>query len=247
MSTGDQNPAHTTPSGVLCLIWLTLFGLIGYLILTIVLMAVHTWYDRQELRQSRTLMAEQIEQIERGRLNCLVIPDPRLLDDVLTDVARTAKIRDVYLGRDLSDPQWGRLRELANLKSVVVLCGQNSESFLEHLRGMASIEELTLECTPVSRPGIGHFAGFPKLKSLCFPIARLESADLMGLNHHPSIERLCLTRAEPDEGLFPILQTLPRLHGVTIQTVWGKKEAKAFEARLRKALPKCECSVRGEE
>lgn len=145
------------------------------------------------------------------------------------------------MGGDLADERFGRLRELPNLKCIVLLFAANADTFLERLRGLTTIEVITLERTGLSRRGIELVNEFPKLKSLCLPLSRNEVDSLQGIENHPSIENLILTRTECDDRLLPLLQSLPRLRSVTIEDV--EKDAKSFEESLRKALPNCRCSV----
>ena len=96
--------------------------------------------------------------------------------------------------------------------------------------------------TYVSRDGLDAIAGLPNLKSLALPVSSLKSTDLQVLKNHPALEHIFLTRAEPNNNLFPILQSLPRLRSVTIHC---EEDCKNYEQLLRDALPNCECTVRG--
>jgi len=153
-------------------------------------------------------------------------------------------IREVYLGPgNLSDPLLERLRELPNLKCIVFLFTENPDLGLKRLRGITTIEELTFERTFLSRRSIDLIGSFPNLKSLCFPMYGLKANDLNGIKNHPSIERICFTRAERDEALLPVLQSLPHLNSVIIQVGYDEQKAKAFERSLQKTLPDCTCRV----
>jgi hypothetical protein len=186
-------------------------------------------------------MMEQMAQIRQGEISCLVQPDPRFINELLADTTCAVKIRELYLGGDLSDERLGRLRELPNLKCIVLLFTDNPDSFLERLQGMTTVEELTLEHSFASHRGIKIIGSFPKLKSLCLQAATGAIGDLDGIKNHPSIENLVLTRIECDERVLPVLKSLPRLRSVTIEDV--EKSAEGFEQSLRSALPNCQCSV----
>jgi len=68
-----------------CLIWLILFGIISSGVMTVVLRQARKRTDSEELQRSHALMIEQMEQIKRGEINCLIKPDPRFFDELLTD------------------------------------------------------------------------------------------------------------------------------------------------------------------
>ena len=234
---------HKTAS---CLGWLMLFGITGIFVLTLVLSQLKSWCAKEELRRSRALMTEQIERIKRGEINCLVQPDPRLIDELMTDTACTEKIRDLYLGGDLSDPRLARLFESPYLKCIIVLFGDNFDVFFEHLKGNAKIEEITIDHTHLTRKTVDCIGSLPNLKSLCCPVKGLKPDDLQGIANHPAIEKLYLGRAENSDGLLPILQSLPRLKNVTIQ-ILEERNPESFRESLQSALPDCKCQVNGAE
>jgi hypothetical protein len=242
VSTDNENSESVSRKAISCLAWLVLFGLIGGLALTGVMSVVRNSCSQEEQR-SHALMAEQMEQIERGEINCLVQPDPRFIDELLADAACTANIRDLYLGCDLSDQRLGRLCELPNLKCIVFLFAENAEVFLERFQGNVTVEELTFDHSYVSDRGIKAIASLPNLKSLCLPLNRSKSGHMQGLANHPAIENLYLTVAGLDESLIPVLQTLLRLHRVMINTDKGGESGDPFVKSLREALPHCECRV----
>jgi hypothetical protein len=177
MSTDDQKLTAGVPGVVSCLAWLCIFGLVGYLALTVLLMAVRNWCAAEEVRRSHALLTEQMEELKQGNVDCLVQPDPRLVDELLADVACTSKIRALYIGGDVSDPRLGRLRELPNLKSVVLLRANDPDEFLGKLRGLTTIEELSLVFCSPSRHGIKHIASLPNLKKFGLCIGKMDSED----------------------------------------------------------------------
>ena len=189
-------------------------------------------------------MTQQMEQLKRREINCLVQPAPKFIDDLLADPACAANIRDLYLGDDFSDSRLARLRELPNLKCIVFLFADNADAFLEHLRGTATIEELTFDRSLVASRGIEALASLPNLKSLALPLYRPKSGDMEGLKNHPAIEKLHLWVADLDESLIPVLQTLPRLRRVTIDTARSSADAKSYEESLRKASPTANAASR---
>jgi hypothetical protein len=243
VSTDNANSESVGRKAGLCLAWLTLFGLIGWLVLTAAMPVIQTRCSREELPKSRALMTQQMEQLKRGEINCLVQPDPRFIDELLAGPVCTANIRDLYLGCDVSDQRLARLRELPNLKCIVFLFAENPDIFLERLRGNATIEELTFDHSFVPSRAIEAIASLPNLKSLALPLDRPKAGKLHGLKNHPTIEKLYLRVADLDESLIPVLQTLPSLRRVTIDTTRSSTDAKSYEGSLRKALPNCECHV----
>mgnify|MGYP000976317268 CR=1 FL=1 len=246
MSAVDEKYDVADHKVVSCLGWLILFGVVGFFVMTAVLSSLKSFGDKEELRQCRALMTEQIERIKRGEINCLVQPDPRLIDELMTDTACSEKIRDLYLGGDLSDPQLSRLLELPNLKCIILLFGDKSIVFFEHLKGNAKIEEITIDRTHLTRKAVDCIGSLPNLKSLCCPVEGLKPDDLQGIANHPAIEKLYLGRAENSDGLLPILQSLPRLKNVTIQ-ILEERNPESFRESLQSALPDCKCLVNGAE
>jgi len=144
-------------------------------------MVVHQWCDEERLRKDRALLREQMEELKRGNVDCLVQPDPRFVDELLADAACTSKIRDLYLGGDVSDPRLGRLRELPNLKSVVLLSANDPDKFLEELRSLTTIEELSLVWCSPSHHGIEHIGSLPNLKRFGLCVGRFDPGDLESL------------------------------------------------------------------
>lgn len=227
-----------------CLGWLTLLGVPGVVLtLAVVFPLIDKYYEQKEMRQSHDLMQEQMERLKRGEINCLVNPDARFIDELLADADCAAHIRDLYLGGDISDARLGRLRELPNLKSIVFLFAKNPDVFLERLRGHAAIEQLSFVNTWLSPKGLESIGTFAKLKSLSLPIGNLGPDDLHGIRNNPSIAELFFTASKWDMGLASSLQSLPRLHSVTIETDSEETQAKHDQYLLRQALPNCKCRV----
>jgi hypothetical protein len=123
------------------------------------------------------MLVEQMEELRRGRINCLVQPDPRFIDELLADAACAAKIRDLYLGADVSDPRLGRLRDLPNLKSVVLLSAIAPDEFLKKLRGSTTIEDLSLVFCRPSPQGVEHIRKLPKLKRFGICVNRFDRGE----------------------------------------------------------------------
>jgi hypothetical protein len=107
----------------------------------------------------------------------LVQPDPRFVDELLAAAACTSKIRHLYLGGDVSDPRLARLRELPNLKSVVLLSANDPDKFLEELRGLTTIKELSLVWCSPSRQGIEHIGSLPNLKRFGLCVGHFDAGD----------------------------------------------------------------------
>jgi hypothetical protein len=225
--------------------WMALFGAIGVSVTIGIQGLVEDWCCRDSLRQSRVWMMEQADQLRRGETNCLVKPDPAVVEELLADSACAAKIRDLYLGGDLSDPRLGRLRELRNLKCVILLFARNQDVFLERLNGVPMIEELTVSRTFLSRSDIARIATFPNLKWLAIAEYPLHAKDLDELAGHRSLERLAIDRATSEKELVPLLKSLPRLRefSISIETEKGGMSRGALQNLLDKALPRCKCHV----
>jgi hypothetical protein len=177
MSTDDQKLTGGVSIAVSCLAWLCFFGLVGYLVLTVLLMVVHQWWDDEGLRNGHALLMEQMEELRRGNVDCLVQPDPRFVDELLADAACVSKIRDLYLGGDVTDPRLGRLRELPNLKSVVLLSANDPDTFLKELRGSTTIEKLSLVWCSPSHHGIEDVGSLPNLKKFGLCVGHFDSGE----------------------------------------------------------------------
>ena len=208
----------------------------------IVLHFVNKYADAEELRQLQAMMDEQIKAIKAGEMDCLVHPDPQFIDAILADKNCAKNIRDLYLGGDISDKRLARLRDLPNLKCIIFIHADNPNAFLESIRGTNSIEALCFTMTHISRQEIEAISSLPNLNSLSMSDIRLKSLDLEGLKNHHKLENVFLFTPEPDEKLFPLLQSLPRLRSITI---YSGKDSNNYEQLLREALPNCECVFKG--
>jgi len=225
--------------------WMVLFGTIGILTTMGVQWLVEEWCERDRFRQSQTWMQDQMGQLRRGEINCLINPDPRFLVELLADTACAAKVRDLYLGGDLSDPRLGRVRELPNLKCIVFLFATQQSAFLERLHGMSTIEELSFDHTLLARNDVNHIGSFPRLRMLRAE-ALSELSDLEGLRGHPLLERLSLSAPEADNKTIPVFQSMPHLRDLTVGVRYDEKAnpgSVSFEELLAKALPRCKCRV----
>jgi hypothetical protein len=69
------------------------------------------------------------------------------------------------------------LRELPNLKSVVLLSAIAPDAFLEKLEGLATIEELSLVFCRPSRQGIEHIRKLPHLRKFGLCIGNFDRGD----------------------------------------------------------------------
>ncbi len=225
--------------------WMAVFGFVGILVTIGVQIPVSDWCERDSVRQNRTWMLDQADQLRRGKIDCLVSPDPAFVEELLADTACAARVRDLYVGGDLSDPRLGRLRELPNLKCIVFLFARHHDVFLERLDGMGTIEELTFNRTYLSSGDVQRIAHFPNLRSLAFSEYPRPAGDLKGLGGHRLLERLAIDKAVPDKELIPILKSLPALREVSIGTGEGNSllSPDAFQTLLDQALPHCQCRV----
>jgi len=241
MSSENETREATGAKVASCLGWLLFYGVLGVLATRLLLKPTCAkWIARDDMRRSRAMMMEQMEQIKRDATTCLVQPDPRFIDDLLADAACAAKIREVDLGGDISDERLGLLRKLPHLKYIVFLFADRPDILLERLQGMTTIEGLTFEYTHPGHRDMELIRGFPRLKSLCLPCGN-PIGDLDGLKNHPTLENLVLTRVGLEKHLVPFLQSLPRLRSVSIQDV--EEGDAALQDELHKVLPNCRCAV----
>jgi hypothetical protein len=226
-------------------VWMTLFGVVGSLVSVGVHAFVGDQCERDLAQQCHAWMGDQADQLRRDEIDCLVNPDPAFIEELLADAALAAKVRDVYLGGDLSDPRLCRLCELPNLKCVVFLFARNHHALLERMDGMPTVEELTFSWTLLSSDDISHVAGFPHLRSLAFREYPLGSVDLRRLSGHPMLEQLAIDRATPDGELVSLLKAMPRLRECSIRVTdeRGGLSQDAFQTLLNQTLPQCKCQV----
>ena len=175
-------------------------------------------------------------------------PDPRFVAELLADAACAAKVRNLYLGGDVSDPRLGRLRELPNLKCMVFLFADHHNAFLRRMHAVPSIEELTFDHTRLARDDVDQISRFPRLKSLSLAsVSRLgdfQPGDLDGLRGHPSLERLRCDRTASDKGRIPLFQSMPHLRDLSVALCHAEKatpSVDSLEKLLVKALPGCKC------
>ena len=241
----DQENSETVGPKLAWFGWMLLFGVLGILATISIQNLVRTSCERDELRQSHAWMIDQMEQLRRGEINCFVNPDPWFVAELLGDAACAAKVRDLYLGGDLSDPRLGRLRELPNLKCIVFLFADNHGAFLQRMRGMTTIEELTFDHTRLARGDVDQISSFSHLKSLHIE-SLSQFSDLDGLRGHPSLERLSLAASAANKGMIPLFQSMSHLHDLGLGVCHAEKASSAgnsFEKRLTEALPGCKCRV----
>jgi hypothetical protein len=226
-----------------CLKWLAIFVLPGALITGLLALSSSKWGDRDEMRQRKPLLDWQVKHIKEGKMCCLFEPDPRFLNEVLADPTFAAGVHDLVLSGDLADERLGLLRELPNLRCIVVLRGRDPDALLKRLEGMKSLEELTLEHTFPTERGIASLSTFPKLRSLCLPVISDTFSTLYRVSGHPTLENLVLTRIGCDDRLLSILKSLPKLRSLTIEDAAEDSVSRSFEDKLREAIPKCQSSV----
>jgi hypothetical protein len=203
--------------------WMLVFGLSGILTTVCLQYLVQTYCERDHFRTDHAWMLEQMRELRQGEINCLVDPVPQYIEELLADRASAAAVRDVYLGGDLSNPRFGRLRELPHLKCIVILHGKHHSEFLQRIHGSAAIEQVSFDCTRIVRDDVDQLASFPHLKLLGIgsdtPFglrqASLNVSDLNALRGHPSLEQL--QGAIPDgNGIEALLKSIPHLRNPAV-------------------------------
>lgn len=215
---GDHADSAIVNGGIAWLGWMFLFGVLGIVTTIGLLYLLQTWRERDEFQRSHGWMTEQMRKLRGGEIDCLVDPDPRFIGELVADARSAAAVRDIYLGGDLSDPQFGRLRELPHLKRVVILFGKHLTPFLQRMHGATTIEQVTLDCTGIVRADVDHLASFPHLKSLgigsdspfMYEQKGLDVGDLEALRGHPSLKRLDGAIPEGKE-IEELLRSIPHL------------------------------------
>jgi hypothetical protein len=243
----DREPTSADRDNGVARWWtcMTLFGCVGILVAAVALHFSDESCKNDVAQQTHQWMQEQAEQLRRGEVDCLVNPDPAFIDELLADAACAAKVRNLYLGGDLSDPRLAELRKLPQLKCIVFIFCENHHGLLSQLRGMSSLEELTFDRTQLSRNDIAVLHEYPSLKSLSFDPYDLRPTDMKGLVGHPALERLAIRRVAADEELIQLVRSMPRLHQLSLGVCDEDfdKSSSSFENTLKRSLPHCKCSV----
>jgi hypothetical protein len=205
------------------------------------------WAEQAFAQKTEGIQKAHLEKIRKGGTDCLVQPDAAMVDAIFSDAAIAKNIKTLYLGNDVSGLYLARLKELPNLKCIVLLNAKQPEIFLERISGMKSVETISLERSYIPQNKIDLFSTFPNLDSLCFPIFRIPLKALEGLKNHPALEKLYLTKCDAAGDDFSVLKSLPRLRELTIRTRPDYEGESVLTASLRQALPDCKCIVRLEE
>ena len=222
--------------------WMTLFGLAGIVFTIFVQSYIARQCQEDADRQNHVWMMEQADQLRRGKIDCLVNPDPEFIEELLADTACAAKVREVYLGSDLGDSRLGRLAELPKLRCVDFVHARNQSELLRRLSGKSTIEKLTFDGTPLSRDDLRHIAGCVNLKLLAFTIYWRSSDNRPERDGAAAAGTASVPAPTFDAEALATLAKLPHLRKVSIgfrvYDSWPGQ--KAFEKSLERAMPRCE-------
>jgi hypothetical protein len=230
------------------LVWVLASSAICCLLLVVAREATRRWCGHEELRLQRVATEEQLEEIRSGKIDCLVQPEPECIEELLADAACARNVKCLYLGGDMSDKRLTRLHALPNLETIVLLYTHDSGAFLGSFQDNPSLAALHLEKCEITAQVAAAIRKLSKVKAICLCRHQIKSSDLADLEGHPGIEQLVLDQLQPNPGLVPLLESLPRLRHLTIvQCEESKVPLNTLEAELRKALPKCQIEVRDYE
>lgn len=206
--------------------------------------AADRWRLREDFRLRRAAMQRQMDEIRSGKIDCLVQPDPEFIDDLLADPPCAQNVECLYLGGDVSDPRLNRLHALPNADTIILVYAGDSGALLRSFQGHARLATLHLEKCDITPEVLDAIGKLPQLKTLCLSTYGIQTSDLAPLQGHPRIEHLVVRGLQPEPGLAPLLQSLPRLHDVKIELVEeSKMPLDVVTAALKKALPKCQVEV----
>ncbi len=220
-----------------------IFGVIAYAAFPFVKQSITQQAEQAAAKQSRVALADQLREIKAGKTNALVHPAPQFIEDVFADAECAAKIRDVYLGGDVSDPRLAKLAELPNLKCVILFGAGNVDAFIEGIRDSKNIEELCLDWS-VMKTGFACLKSLPNLRSLAFQVNCNTQEELDGLKNLQSLERLTISRlwqSDKPISILPILQSYPRLRELTIGAECRERDFEEYKRSIISALPNCKC------
>jgi hypothetical protein len=191
------------------------FGLLGLIGFVVTGFLLRQDYREAEYRKSRERMNDEIAKIEQGKSVCLVSPDPRFLEDLVTEhpscVAKTTRVQ--LLEIDVSDKRFCRLTQFSNLKDIYFRDVSGADTFLKHIQGMPSVESLWFFGTSVSDEGFRAAAKLPHLKQLVID-SWSARATLKPLREHPSLETIELIGTPATEEWKAVFSTMPKLKKV---------------------------------
>lgn len=120
----------------------------------------------EEARQQRR--NEVVQRVRSGR-NWALINDPSFLSMLAADPVCVANLESINLEPyDLSDPRYGRLRELSNVREVHCCYFRVDPRSLELIAAMPSIEKISFAKHPISNESVRNLAGIISLQEVTF-------------------------------------------------------------------------------
>ncbi len=160
-------------------------------------------------------MEKQITEVEQGKLDWLIMPDPRLLEDLIEEhPLGVAKVKGVDLSMgDVSDEHFRLLKHFTNLQQIIFYDAHGADAFLKNIRAMPSVLEIQFSQTPLTDEGMRAVASFPHLKRLQIDYY-FKNVSLEPLRGHPSIEKIVLYGLPIDPKMKDVFSSLPKLINV---------------------------------
>ena len=165
-------------------------------------------------------------------LELLCVSDRPVSDADLTHIGGLKQLRGLVLQNcdNVTNVGLGQLKELRNLRVLVIDKSQVNDDGLESLAMLEKLEVLELDHADVHGPGLRHLAGLQELKLLSLRFCPLDDSGMAHLACLPNLQRLYFYRTRlTDAGLSDLLslKKLELLHlGKTPVTFAG---ANAFE------------------
>jgi len=93
--------------------------------------------------------------------------DPLLPGELVSDPQCVAKLKHLsFFLTDLTDPRYGELRQLVNVRSLCFYDSGPVDVFLRNIAGMPSVETIFFESGRLLEKDVGVLSSFPNLKSV---------------------------------------------------------------------------------
>ena len=160
-------------------------------------------------------MEKQITEVEQGKLDWLITPDPRFLEYLIEEhPIGVAKVKGVDLSMgDVSDERFRLLKHFTNLEQIIFYDAHGADAFLKNIRAMPSVLEIHLSQTRLSDEGMRAVASFPHLKRLQIDYFS-QDVSFEPLRGHPSLEEIVLVSLPITPKMKDVFSSLPNLKKV---------------------------------
>jgi len=206
-----------------------------FVVVTVLALGIRWGFQWQRNREIKERWERGVANVEAGQTTCLIWPEPRFLEEFVTQQPETAaKVTDVqmFMGK-ASDERFRFLRQFPRLKAIYLYEIWGADTLMKNISGMESLTQLSFSETPLSEEGIAALASFPNLKRLYIDYYWKET-DLRQLKGHPSLEELVLDQVSITKEWIATMADLPKLREVKLE---GCSLTEAELSEFEKAVP----------